>query len=109
MSTFFDGARGQPNPAVENGDWAELLLQEFPAVTEALRGSPAGTSKAEALPPMTLMIFAKDGRLRFSLSNRDWPRSFFGSVKNPLRVLESIETALMSGEGDWVTKSQQGR
>lgn len=109
MSTFFDGARQNYNPMDDNKKWSEHLSQEFPALTQVLCGSDETVPKAERLPAMTLMIFAKDGTLRFSLSNRDWPRSFFGSVTNPLDVLKSVEEAIMTGKGDWVNKREQGR
>ena len=107
--SFLDKARGEFNPAKRNEGWAPLLMDEFPTITLALQGSPPEVKGADAIPPMTLMIYEKNGDLRFSLSNRDWPRSFFGHVSNASRVLESIEDALVNDIGEWVAKNKNGR
>lgn len=109
MGSFREQAQEHYNPALRDQSWTELLKVEFPEITAAIQGDPEFPGKKGAMPPLTLMIYSQDGRLRFSLSNRDYPRSFFGSVKDCQHVLESIEYALMTGEGDWHTKRQNGR
>jgi len=109
MSKFKEAAAQHYNPMTRDIAWSQHLALEFPELTEALMGDPDYPKTPGSIPALTLMIFAKDGTLRFSLSNRDYPRQFFGTVKDPLHVLESIELALMSQEGEWVTKRPQGR
>lgn len=107
--SFLDNARGEFNPAKENDDWWPLLAGEFPVLAQALAGSDIDVKPADRIPPLTLMVFVRDGRLRFSLSSRDFPRAFYGQVKQPLHVLESIEEALVSGDGEWAAKRSDKR
>jgi len=109
MSEFLSSFRGNFNPATKDIDWMQHLALEFPTLAEALAGTGPEVKGADQVPPLTLMIFAKEGRLRFSLSNRDFPRAFYGAVKDPLHVLESIEGALVAQEGEWATKKANGR
>lgn len=102
--SFLAKARGEYNPELVNGDWQPRFAGEFPTLAEALAGSPMEVKASERIPPLTLMIFAKEGKLRFSLSSRDFPRAFYGSVGDPMRVLESIEDALVNDQGEWSTK-----
>jgi len=107
--SFLEKARGEYNPEMMNGDWQPRLAAEFPTLAEALAGSSLDVKAADRIPPLTLMIFSKEGKLRFSLSSRDFPRAFYGSVGDPMRVLESIEDALMNDQGEWSTKRQDKR
>jgi len=107
--SFLANARGEFNPAKRNEVWQKQLAAEFPVLAEALAGSPPEVKGADRIPPLTLMIYDKDGNLAFSLSSRDFPRSFFGRVGDPMRVLESIEDALANEQGEWVAKRQNGR
>lgn len=109
MSKFKEGASVHFNPAQRDVNWAQHLALEFPELTEALLGDLDFPKTPGSIPALTLMVFAKDGTLRFSLSCRDYPRSFFGTVKDPLHVLESIELALGAQEGEWFTKRQDKR
>jgi len=102
--SFLQKARGEYNPAMKNGDWQPLLQGEFPTLAEALAGSSEEVKAQDRIPPLTLMIFCKEGKLRFSLSSRDFPRAFYGSVGDPLHVLESIEDALAHDQGEWSTR-----
>lgn len=107
--SFLTNARGEFNPTKLNEGWRPLLELEFPTIAEALAGSGPEVKKSDAIPPMTLMIFEKDGKLRFSFSSRDYPRSFYGMVGDPQHVLESIEDALVNDQGEWVTKRDAKR
>lgn len=102
--SFLSKARVEFNPAVKNESWLKLLAGEFPTIAEALSGSGLDVNKADRVPPLTLMIYEKEGKLRFSLSNREYPRSFYGHVGDPLHVLESIEDAMVNDQGEWITK-----
>jgi len=106
---FLQSFRGEYNPSKRDEMWAPLLSQEFPTLCEALQGTPPDVKGTDAVPPLTLMIFQKEGKLRFSLSNRDFPRAFYGAIGDPLHVLESIEDALMNEHGEWATKKINAR
>lgn len=107
--SFLANARGEFNPTKVNDAWLNLLKLEFPTLAEALAGSPPDVKASDRIPPMTLMIFDKEGKLRFSLSSRDFPRAFYGAVGDPQHVLESIEDALVNDQGEWVTKRDAKR
>lgn len=107
--SFLDNARGEFNPEKENNDWRPILSAEFPVLAEALAGSDLSVKASERIPPLTLMVFVRDGKLRFSLSSRDFPRAFYGAIKEPLHVLESIEFALATGEGEWAARRSDKR
>jgi len=107
--SFLQKFRPEFNPMMENGDWKPLLELEFPTIAEALAGSGPEVKASEKVPPLTLMIFLKEGKLRFSLSSRDFPRAFYGAVGDPQHVLESIEDALVNDQGEWVTKRDAKR
>lgn len=104
MPDFFSSAKGEFNPALKNQDWDKHLTMQFPAITLMLSGTPSQNGKGWDLPPLNLTIFAKDGKLRFSCGSRDWPRIFWGAVKDALHVLESIEDDLVAGNGEWSDK-----
>lgn len=107
--SFLTNARGEFNPAKVNDGWKPSLELEFPTIAEALAGSAPDVKASDRIPPMTLMIFDKEGKLRFSFSSRDYPRAFYGCVGDPQHVLESIEDALVNDQGEWVTKRDAKR
>jgi hypothetical protein len=109
MPDFFSGAKGEFNPALANREWDKHLAVQFPTLTAVLAGTPGPGKGGFETPPLNLTIFAKDGKLRFSVSSRDFPRTFWGSVKDALHVMESIEEALIAGEGEWSDKPPQKR
>ncbi len=106
--SFLAKAKGVFNPAESNKDWRPIIEGEFPTIAEALAGSGLDVNKADRIPPLTLMIYVRDGKLRFSLSSRDFPRAFYGHVGDPLHVLESIEDALMNDQGEWAPRRTNG-
>lgn len=107
--SFLAKFRGEFNPALQNQDWKPSFSIEFPTIAEALAGSDESVKASDRVPPLTLMIFIKEGKMRFSLSGRDFPRAFYGSVGDPQHVLESIEDALVNDQGEWVTKRDAKR
>lgn len=104
MSKFEEGFQQKYNPLTVNEAWAGPLEVEHPNLTSALCGDPKWKPGSPGLPPLTLMVFAKDGSLRFSLSSREASRSFFGAVSDPGNLLKSIEEAIGACKGEWVTK-----
>lgn len=109
MSSFVDGFRGQFNPATVDQDWSEELSAVAPTLAALIRGGLAGPNGSGQMPPLTLMVFARDGKLRFSLGSQDLPRSFFGLVQTSSDLVKSIEEALVSGKGDWAAKRHPTR
>ena len=104
MSKFIDGYSQKVNPAEVNLDWEGPLAVSYPNVAQALSGTPGWRPGTPGHPPMTIMLFARDGKLKFSCGNKDHGRTFFGHVAEPGTPMEAIEKALNDGEGEWVEK-----
>jgi len=108
MSKFVDGARGNFNPLQENAEWLNDLSAKYPMIGDLLSGGPNWKQDKSQLPPMSITLFAQDGRLRFRASSSDLPRTFWGAIKSPSDLLGSIEAALEAGEGEWSAKRENG-
>ncbi len=108
MKSFVDGARGNFNPFLENDQWLNDVQAKYPTIGDTLCGGPDWKKDPSQLPPLSITIFAQDGRLRFRASSRDLPRTFWGSIKDPKDLLGSIEAALAAAEGEWSASSSNG-
>ncbi len=104
MSKFSSSFEQPYNPRDDNQAWMEALSAVAPELADAIQGDLSWTEKSNKRPPMTLMVFCRDGILKFSLSSKHSKRSFYGVVKSPGDLIESVEHALNVGEGEWVKK-----
>lgn len=104
MSNFMDGYSEETNPAAANDDWKMPLAKTYPALADALEGDPMWKPGNKKRPPFTLMVFAKDGRLKVSLSSVHAPRTCWIEIKSSGELLDCVETALATGTGSWQTK-----
>ncbi len=106
MAKFVDGARGNFNPFLENDQWLNDVAKTYPVLADTLCGGPDWKKDQSQLPPMSITLFAQDGRLRFRASSSDLQRTFWGAIKDPSDLLKSIEEALAAGEGEWSQKRE---
>jgi hypothetical protein len=107
MSTFEQSFKGAVNPLQENDAWTPLLNQMYPELCNALEGTPGWKPGKDGLPAMTLMVFAKDGKLKAMLSSRESLRGWSCSLEPTSDVLGAVETAMASGKGEWFTKKSK--
>lgn len=82
------------NPAVV------ALREEFPELTNALLGSKNVEGQC-VLPPCTLMIFLNDGRLGFCLSPKSGSKVAFGTIPDPSKGLNCVESEIAQGHFEW--------
>lgn len=108
MSSFEDGLKkGEWNPDKEDNGWLLPLTKSYPTLAKALRGTDRERGDAEDRPGLTLMLFSRDGMLKFSLSSQDWPRTYYGQVSDASEPLMSVELALVANQGEWSVKRQK--
>lgn len=75
----------------------EKLRDDYPYIYELLGGSPAeGT--LPAVEPGMLVIFVRDGELRFSANVNSIMLKFYGRCQDVLNPWGSINTALAMGD-----------
>lgn len=104
MSNFMDGYAEDSNPAASNDSWKMDLAKSCPALADALEGELGWKPGNKKRPPFTLMVFAKDGKLKASLSSVHAPRTCWIEIRSSGELLDCVETALATGTGSWQTK-----
>lgn len=76
------------------------LREDYPELTNALRG----TKNVEGhcvMPPCTLMIFLNEGRLGWCLSPKSGSKVAFGTVTDPSKGLQCVESEIAKGNFEW--------
>jgi len=106
MGNFADGAILPVNPTDDNVEWLGKLEGKYPNLASALAGEVGWEKQGGKRPPLSVIIYVRDGRLRFTLSNPDWHRSYHCQITDPTDPLRSIEMALAANQGEWVTKKK---
>jgi len=104
MTDALAGAKGDYNPEANYDGWVESLSKSYPTLTAALVGEEGWEKGQGRRPPLSLIITNRDGKLKFTLSNPEWPRTYHCQVTNAKDVLGSCEMALAANEGEWVQK-----
>jgi hypothetical protein len=104
MSGYFV-KRPQENLGSGNEDFASLA-GEFPAIAWALAGRPKDHPEGQEYPA-TLMIFFDSGRLKYCLAPKIGLGVAFGTIKDPSKLLDSIEASLRQGDYEWKTRRRQ--
>ncbi len=108
MSNFLDGYHRSFNPVKENDSWANAMQVKYPLLVDAMVGSEGSGASGPTRPPLSFILSAKDGHLRFSLSSKESSRSYSGPINDPTDPLMSAETCLQAGSGQWWTKHEGG-
>jgi len=73
----------------------------FPALMEAFFPAPGKASGTWATPKFSVTLFSEGSRLKAVLGSKTHPRKFWITLDGPEGVLEQIEIALISGDGEW--------
>jgi len=102
MSSFFDVPDANRDLDSLPVSWFLPLAEGHPILAEALIGKAKADQEGPARDPMTLMIFERDGKLKFRLGSPLGKRAFFGVIREPAQGLDSIEASLAAQDGEWV-------
>jgi len=97
MAFFSARAKGEIDPLALAQKNLEFLRDSCPAIFEALCGSIDADGKW-IVKPMTLSIYTENGLLMFRISSSFSDECFFGTVREPSQLFDSIEVALARGE-----------
>lgn len=109
MSTFQERIReARSRNSGELANEPDGFRQEFPGLADALIGVASGKD-GDAIPAHTLMMFVREGRLRFSLSSQESDIVLFGEVADPSAGLSGVEACLASGSVGVKKDRQQKR
>lgn len=108
MSDALAGAKGNYNPSEQYDNWNEQLAEKYPTITSSLLGEEDWEKGAGRRPPLSIIIQNRDGKLKFSLSNPEWPSTYHCQITSATDVLGSIEAALASNMGEWVKRRSNG-
>lgn len=104
MDKLITGYRSAASNGPTAADWVAVLQEDFPHITKILIGTYDEGTKTYDLPPLSVIIFDDKGVLKFCLGKKGLSRCFFGTVDDPSKVLESINTAIAEGRGEWKNK-----
>lgn len=108
MTDALEGSKGDWNPEVNYDGWVEKLQDRYPVLTNAMLGEEGWEKGAGRRPPLSLILQNRDGKLKFSLSNPDWPRTYHCQITDATDVLRSVEAALAANSGEWVKRRENG-
>jgi hypothetical protein len=97
MAFFTKRAKGEIDPLALAQKNLEFLRDSCPAVFEALCGA-VDAEGGWIVKPMTIGLYTENGLLMFRITSKFSDESFFGTVKNPSQLFDSIEFALATGE-----------
>jgi len=107
MSKFYEHYNKQSTEKLDALEAVQELAGVYPEIGEALWGHSPTKENPKAVPPMTLMLSIRDGRVRWQLSSQDSHQGFGGVVRTPSDPLKAIEQALLSGDFDqWSKKGK---
>lgn len=107
MSTLEERLQLRYNPLTEDDSWAPQLSMAYPHLTQALQGAPGWKPGDKGQPPMTLMVFKRDGKLKATLSAQEYPMAWTVVIEAAERPLEAVERALADGGGDVYKKNKK--
>lgn len=108
MSSFEDGLKaGEWNPSKAHDQWFPHMEKVSPTLAGALRENSRDAGDAQDRPGLTLMVFVRDGILKFSLSSQDWPRTYYGTITDPGELQASVEMALKANQGEWSVRKEK--
>lgn len=106
MSDALAGAKGEWKADGQYDGWLEHIATPYPTLAAALVGEEDWEKGQGRRPPLSLIITNREGKLKFTLSNPEWPSTYHCQVTDPRDVLGSVEAALAANKGEWVRKRQ---
>lgn len=84
------------------------LRKRFPNLTLALAGRCGSKkAKAPAIPPATLILFARDGGIAFIVAPKDASKNAHGYIGYPEDLVQQMEDLLREGNVGWKTPSRK--
>jgi hypothetical protein len=104
MSDALAGAKQNWRPDDQFDDWFEVLSGKYPTLASALIGEDGWEGSRDKRPPLSLILTNREGKLKFTLSNPEWPRTYHCQITSASDVLGSVESALAANQGEWVQK-----
>jgi hypothetical protein len=104
MSDALAGAKGEWKTDGQYDGWLEKISKPYPTLAAALIGEEGWEKGGGRRPPLSLIITNREGKLKFTLSNPEWPSTYHCQVTDASDVLLSVEMALAANEGEWVRK-----
>jgi hypothetical protein len=104
MSKLHDSYDESTSAQLDGAEALRALSVKYPELVEALYGRKGGNGSGPMVPPMTLMVYFREGQLRWSLSSTESSKSFYGKVTTPGEPLEAVEACLLAGEFERVAK-----
>lgn len=104
MSDALAGAKGEWKPDGQYDGWLAHVQGPYPTLASALIGEEEWEKGAGRRPPLSLIITNREGKLKFTLSNPEWPSTYHCHVTDAKDVLGSVERALAANMGEWVRK-----
>jgi len=107
MSDALAGAKGEWNPEAHYDGWVKHLSPLYPTLVAALVGEDGWEKGGGKRPPLSLILTNREGKLKFTLSNPEWPSTYHCQVTDATDVLGSVEMALAANMGEWVRKRSQ--
>lgn len=108
MSNSLDAYNDQAALGHQLQAWYDIVAKDYPNLAQALLGNELTRKDGPVRPPFSLIIGVRDGRLRFSLSNQEASKTYFGKIDDPGAILESVEGCLRDGGGEWSLKRENG-
>jgi hypothetical protein len=73
----------------------------FPLCMEGFFPAPGKASGTYATPKFSVTLFSEGNRLKAVFGSKGHPRKFWITLDGPEGVLEQVEMALKSGDGEW--------
>jgi hypothetical protein len=104
MDSFYDAFEAQANQEIDAIVWQSKVAETMPRLAEAFTGKEPDAKGQGGIPPLTLMIYKRDGALRWSLSAPGCPIQLYGRFEVYESLLESVERDLQGGKFDKVVK-----
>lgn len=104
MSKFHEGYNVEESTRSDGIEQIAALAAKYPELAAAFRGHSKQDGPGPLVPPMTLMVYFRDGRWRASLSSTESARTCYFKVEDILGLFEGLEKAILTGEFERVAK-----
>lgn len=108
MSNSIDAYNDQHALVDNQEEWYGAVKAMYPNLASALLGNELTRNGGPLRPPFSFILSTKDGRLRFSLSNPEASKTYFGKIDDPKDILGAAERCLATGAGEWSEKRHNG-
>jgi hypothetical protein len=104
MDNFYDAFEAQAEQELDSIVWMSKVAEQYPRLAEALAGKEPDSRGKGGVPSLTLMLYKRDGALRWSLSAPGCPIQLYGRFEVFEQLLEAVERDLGNGKFDKVVR-----